>query len=388
MKQTNELKSFMEGFAEADNALEFKMGHECDVVEKLSTGSHALDNILFGGIPKGRITQFFGPAGSGKSFAAMLCIKQAQIEDPSAMQLFIDAEQTFNADWCEQIGIDVQKIGVLDGESASDGKQCFERLLGIPKEDKAHLYIGKNKYGLLDKIINKEINVNLIILDSLGSIIPPIEAVAQVGKQSMSPLARFLTPTFKKLSVEVAKAKVPFIVINHVKDNMDPFAGKSYTYSGGNSYTHHLSANLYFEAVTRKDSVIFNDKEQKVGQTIRAVTEKLKQGPWPRKCEFRVAFDSGVIDLHEEIANLALEWDIISRPTNLSYEYGTQKWVGAPKFIEALKNDSALQAELLVKIREARDAKISSKRAAELSSAEEVESTDPAETGKRGRKKT
>jgi hypothetical protein len=198
-------------------------------------------------------------------------------------------------------------------------------------------------------------------LDSLGAIIPPGEDISAVGKMNMALLARFLTTTFRKLSLEVNKAKVPFIVINHKKANMDPY-GVDHVFSGGNTYAHFLSANVYFEAVSRADAQILDDKDQKIGHTIRATVEKSKFGPSPRKCEFKVNFGIGVIGKHEEIAQLALDYDVVKKPTNVTHEYGDRKWVGFGKFCDAIKEDQNLADELVLKIGEARDNKVDAKR--------------------------
>jgi hypothetical protein len=108
---------------------------------------------------------------------------------------------------------------------------------------------------------------------------------------------------------------------------MDPY-GVDHTFSGGNTYSHFLSANVYFEPVNRADAKILDEKDNKIGQTIRATIEKSKFGPWPRKCEFKVDFGIGVIDKHEEIAQLALDYNIVTKPTSVTHEYGEMKWVG------------------------------------------------------------
>jgi RecA/RadA recombinase len=293
---------------------------------------------------------------SGKSLMAMLAIKEAQITEPETQQVWIDAEQTFDAAWAKSLGLDLNRIIVIDEDTAANGRKCFEMLLGVPKEDQKHILKGKSKEGLFDKIINKEFNINLIVLDSLGSIQPPMEDTSVVGKSNMALMARFLSTTLKKVSLEVKKANVVFIIINHKRDNMDPY-GQDHTFAGGNSYSHFLSANLYFEAVQRKDAMILDEKENKVGHPLRATIEKNKMGPWPRKCEFKVHFGKGVIDQHEEIAQLALDYDIISKPSTMSYEYGDKKWVGAAKFQEAIRSDKTFADELVQKITDARELK-------------------------------
>jgi recombination protein RecA len=362
---SNKFEAFFKSYADSEEQLDFKMAHETvgEKVPCISTGSVALDDALSsGGLPKGRLMQYYGPTGSGKTLMAMIAMLEAQRQDPTAQQMFIDAEQTFDPNWAEVLGVDTSRVIHVFGDAAANGRKCFEMLLGVPKEDaKTHVLKGKSKEGLLDKIANGEFNINMIVLDSLGSIVPPGEDTSVVGKMNMALLARFLTTTFKKLTLEVSKANIPFIIINHKKDNMDPY-GADHTYSGGNTYAHTLSANVYFEAVQRKDAMILDEKENKVGHPLRATIEKSKFGPWPRKCEFKVNFGIGVIDRHEEIAQLALDYNVVTKPTTVSHEYGDRKWVGFPKFCEAIRDDAALASELLLKVNEARETKMEQKR--------------------------
>ena len=389
-KGSDKLGAFFKSFADSDEQLDFKFAHET-IGQKLPvipTGSLALDDALSsGGNPKGRLIQYYGPPGSGKTLMAMIAIKEAQKQDPDAQQVVIDAEQTFSPTWAEALGLDTTKIIIIDGDTAVNGRKCFEMVLGVPKEDaKTHVLKGKSKEGLLDKIASGEFNINMIILDSLGSIIPPGEDTSAVGKMNMALLARFLTTTFRKLSLEVSKAKVPFIIINHKKANMDPY-GVDHTFSGGNTYAHFLSANVYFEPVNRADARILDDKEQKIGQTIRATIEKSKFGPWPRKCEFRVDFAIGVIDTNIEIATLALDYGVVTKPNNMSYVYGDRKWVGADNFQQAILNDSSLAADLTVKITEAREAKWEAKRKEqEAKKSDSEENTDEESKPKKSKK--
>jgi len=360
----SKLDDFFKSYAEADEQLDFRMAS--DVTEKvpvISTGSLLLDEALSaGGFPKGRLIQLYGQAGSGKTLLAMIAIKNAQKAEPDAKQMFIDAEQTFSPIWAETLGLDTSKIIIVDGDLAVDGRRCFEMLLGVPKEDaKTHFLKGKSKEGLFDKIISKELNINLIVLDSLGAIVSPIESISQVGKQNMATLPRFLSNTLKKVSLETSKAKVPFIIINHKRATLDPYAG-DHTFSGGNSYSHFLSANIWLEPVNRADAKILDENENKIGQTIRATVEKTKFGSWPRKCEFKVDFNVGIIDRHEEIGQLALTYEVVTKSSTVSHEYKDYKWVGANKYYDAIKNDPALAAELEQKIIEAREAKLDKKR--------------------------
>jgi recombination protein RecA len=365
-KMSNKLDAFFKSYSESEDQLDFRMGHET-VGQKLvgtSTGSLLLDEALSSGnLPKGRIFQYYGASGSGKTLMAMLAVKEAQKADSEAQQMWIDAEGTFDPNWAETVGVDTSRLIMVEQETAVVGRKCFEMILGVPKEDKkTHELVGKSKEGLLDLVMSGDVNVNMVVLDSLGAIIPPGEDVSRVGKMNISLLARFLTTTLRKLSLEANKAKVPFIFINHKKDGMDPY-GSDHTFSGGNSYSHFLSANIYFTAASAKDKQILDEKDNKVGHVMYATIEKSKFGPWPRKCEFKVDFRVGVTGRGEEIATLAKDYDIIKMTSSVTHEYGDKKWVGFPKVCEAIESDITLADELLTKINEARDAKLEAKRA-------------------------
>jgi recombination protein RecA len=381
----DKIKEFFESFAAADEQISFRMAHENidKVVPAISTGSPLLDDALScGGLPKGRIIQYYGPTGSGKTLLSMLAIKNAQADDPESIQMFIDVEQTFSASWAQKLGCDPSRILVVDGDTAVYGRDCFEMLLGVPKADaKTHEYVGQSKLGFLDEIAAGTINCNLIIYDSIGACIPPGEDTSAIGKMNMSLLARFLTTTFRKLSLAVTRANVPFICINHKRDNMEKY-GLDHTFSGGNTYAHSLSANVYFERINRKDSAVLDKNEDVIGTLIRGSVEKSKFGSWPRKCEFTVDFNVGVINVHKEIAQLAVKYEVVKKLTSVTHEYKDYKWVGYNNFCAAIEESPELAEELKKEIVEARKGNFSKQK-------EEAEqrSVQVAEKAVRGRPK-
>ena len=134
---TNKLEAFFKSYSDSEEQLDFKMAHET-IGQKLpviSSSSLVLDDALSsGGLPLGRLIQYYGAPGSGKTLMAMLAIKEAQLQDPDAQQVFIDAEQTFSPTWAEALGLDTTKIIIVDGDTAVNGRKCFEMVLGVPKE--------------------------------------------------------------------------------------------------------------------------------------------------------------------------------------------------------------------------------------------------------------
>ena len=360
------LDSFFKSYADSEDQLDFKFAHETvgKPADTISTGSLILDDALgCNGLCTGRIHQYYGRPGAGKSLMSMIAIKNAQKKDRKAKQVFIDAEQTFSPQWAEEIGVDTSRLIIIDGDLAVSGQRIFELLLGVPKADAKHQLVGKSKEGLLDKITNKDININLIVLDSIQAVQPPGEDTSAVGKQNMSLMARFLTPTFRKLSPELSKANCTMIIINHVRDNFN--YGSDHTYSGGNSYSHFLTSNTYFTASGGKDNQILDENDERKGAVILATIEKTKHGPHPKKCNFRLEFGVGVIEREREIGELALKYGVVTKEGH-THSYKDFKWVGAPKFAIGIGEEPGLAEELIQKINESREALMELKRQEQL----------------------
>src|SRR5271157_487319 len=135
---SNKLDAFFKSFADSEEQVDYRMAHETvgEKVPVISTGSYALDDALSsGGLPKGRLIQYYGPTGSGKTLMAMIAMVEAQRQDPTAQQVFIDAEQTFDPNWAETLGVDTSRVIIVESDTAANGRKCFEMLLGVPKED-------------------------------------------------------------------------------------------------------------------------------------------------------------------------------------------------------------------------------------------------------------
>jgi recombination protein RecA len=342
-------------------------------------------------LPKGRLIQYYGPPGGGKTCMSMIAMKEAQLEDPTAYQLFIDAEGTFDQKWANDLGVNVQNIIKISGELAVNGRRCFEMLLGTPKENSKHVYDGKKVEGVFDQIISKKININLIVLDSLASIIPPGEDIAGVGQSQMARLARFMTDAGKKLSLEVSRAKIPMIIINHKRDSLAMY-GPDHAHPGGNAYKHQLSANIYFEPIGGKDGQILDEDEDRIGQSIRATVEKSKFGPCPRKAFFKLLFTKGIVDSNEELFELALKYGIINKLSTVTYEYNSQMFKGKNEVIAFLKDESAFN-EINTLVNKARDENWLKEKAQQTQiemqagTNTEEEGTEQTETGKNKKKK-
>lgn len=327
-------------------------------LDVISSGSLGVDDLLgVGGYPRSRFVQFAGKESSGKTFMAVMAVKEWQKQHPKNWGLYIDAEYTYDEFWWRSLGVDTSRLMVFKEASAI---KIWNLLCGVPKKNKV---TGKitTEPGILQKVIdarqskNEEdpmIYLGIIILDSIANMSPPIEEETVVEKQNMAPMARFLSVGLRKLTPLVAKANVLFIGLNHIHINIGQMYGDPETTSGGRAWKHALSMTVNFAAQNQNANLIIDPTtENIIGHKIKIRIDKNKCAPIKAKdCEFDIKYVEGIVNRHLEIGELAIKYNIIVRPNNVMYEYGEQKWKGRENFLESLEGDKALQEEILKKI--------------------------------------
>jgi recombination protein RecA len=343
----------------------------------ISTGSPLLDDItVVGGLPRGRIVQFYGPFGGGKTFLGMLAAKNALISDPTAIVCWFDAENTFDYDWAENIGIwkssDVYEnpdTGEIVNKNRlriydfNDGKRIFKTITG-EKRISPQGKVSKT-FGLLDLTLEKKINCALIVIDSLAAIIPPGEDTSFIGKQNMALLSRFLPIEFRRMSGPLMDSNVCLLCINQVTTNInDPYADK-FSFSGGEKLRHWLSLNIFVDKINQKEGKILLEKDKVdtlIGQQIKLVVKKSKFGPYPRSCKSKVCFvagkehtgkeyDVGIVDIEKEWVELGVHYGIISK-SGAWFTFNDERFCGIDNFSAALKENKDLLQLLISKTKE------------------------------------
>jgi len=333
------------------------------------------DLCVIGGLPRGRIVQFFGPFGGGKTFLAMLAAKAALEADPNCIVIWFDAETSFNYEWAEILGIwfsslctknpitgkliDKNRLRVY---SINDGKDIFRRISG----EKSVNGFGKEtkKPGLLDMIQAGTLKCPLIVLDSIAAIIPAGEDTSAIGKQNMALLPRFLPTEFRRLTVPLAKADVCLLCINQVTTNIGDTWGDKFTFSGGEKLKHWLSLNIFIDKIGSKEAKILTEKgnaETSIGQEIKFVVKKSKYGPYPRSCSSRICFKTGiehtgkiydqigVVDKEYEWIELAKHYEVITGG-GAWLNFNEDKYNGAEKLAEAIRADETILDKIKAKI--------------------------------------
>jgi recombination protein RecA len=284
-------------------------------VDVISTGSFSLDRALgCGGLPRGRIVEIYGNEATGKTTLALSVVAEAQKKGGKAA--FIDAEHALNPDYATRMGVQ------LDG-------------LAISQPDS-----GEEALNLIIKFIESN-TVDVIVLDSVAALVSRAELEGDVGKQLMGEKARMMGQAIRKMTGLAAKAGVLIIFINQIRMKMGglPFMNPETT-PGGMALKFACSVRI---EIRKTDKI--KDKEEIIGNNVKAKIVKNKVGIPFKVAEFSLVFGQG-IDYELDVLNVAIEDEIVKKDGN-SYLFGDERLgVGLGNSRKRLKEEP----ELLVKL--------------------------------------
>jgi len=218
----------------------------------------------------------------------------AQVQKQGGKALFIDAEFAFSKDYAQKIGVDTDKLMVSQPSTAEEA------------------------LDIIDKI-SKTGEVDIIVLDSVASLVPEKEFEGEISDGGIAIQARIMSKGLRMLAGNIAKTKTSVIFINQVRDKVGVFFGNKTTTPGGKALKFFSSVRLE----VRKGKQIKetrNGKEEVVGNWLGIVAVKNKVGiPW-RKAELELIFEKG-IDITGDYLDSCVEEKIISKTGN-SHNFG------------------------------------------------------------------
>jgi recombination protein RecA len=238
----------------------------------ISTGSLALDLAIgVGGVPRGRLTEVYGPDGAGKTTLALSVIAQAQQAGGTAC--FIDAEHALDLAWAATVGVDLERLILCRPEH---GEQALEV---------AGVLVGS---GSLD----------VLVIDSIAALVPKVELDGEMGARHAGVQANLLSQALRKLCGPIARADTAVVVTNQLRQRAGTPGMPVYT-SGGRALGYYASVRLDLRPLGQ-----VRDGGEVVGSRIRVQVTKNKVAPAWQVAEVDVRNDHGVVaEASEEAAS-------------------------------------------------------------------------------------
>jgi len=236
-------------------------------VAAISTGSTALDLAIgVGGVPRGRITEIYGPDGAGKTTLALSVIVQAQQAGGTAC--FIDTEHALDLAWAVTVGVDLDRLVLCRPEHGEQALEVADVLVGS---------------GSLD----------VLVIDSIAALVPKVELDGEMGEHHAGVQANLLSQALRKLCGPIARTSTAVLLTNQLRQRAGTPGTPVYT-SGGRALGYYASVRLDLRPLEhlKENSLV-------IGSRIRVQITKNKVAPAWQATELHVFSDRGVVEAPE-----------------------------------------------------------------------------------------
>ena len=276
----------------------------------LSLGSPSLDFCIYGGVPEGRIVEFSGPEGSGKTtnaFLAAASYQRAEVkrnpENPRSI-VFLDKEGTLDREWAAKMGYDISEDAtvptILIRPEAQSAEEIFDMALDMLKTGE----------------------VGLLIFDSIATLVPMQIADESMEKQQMGGIAKALTRFANTAIGLLRKYKATLIAINQVRENIGGY-GPALSTPGGRAWKHACSMRLMFKRGAFFDedgNELTTSAESPAGHIIDMAVLKTKTCRWDRKLGHAHLNYTRGVDIVQDTIDVALHLGFIDNSAQGMYK--------------------------------------------------------------------
>lgn len=301
-----------------------QLGVDFQEVQKIPFSSCRLNYMTYGGIPVGRIAEFYGADGSGKTTTAIDVAGNAQKMFPDKKVLFVDIEHTFDSCWATKLGLNCDDIIYLDPDSMG----------------------AEEVFNMMIELIDSG-EINLCILDSIGAMVSMQANEKQIGERTYGGVSMALTEFSKKITPVLARTQTAFIGINQVRDDMNSMYGGTTT-TGGRAWRHSCSTRLEFRKgnyIDDKDNKLSRACENPAGNIVNVALVKSKVCRPDRKVGFYILKYLEGIDYVSDAVDVAIKMGLVMQGgawfSLVDIETGEilNKFQGKSKLVDYLKEN-------------------------------------------------
>ncbi len=289
-------------------------------VSAVSTGSLSLDFALgVGGIPRGRITEIYGPESSGKTTIALQVIAEVQRQGGDAA--FIDAEHALDPVYAKKLGVNTNTLLVSQPDYGEQALTIAETLANS---------------GAID----------IIVIDSVAALVPRAEIEGEMGDSHVGLQARLMSQAMRKLSGAIGKSNCIVIFTNQLREKVGVMYGNPEVTTGGKALKFYASVRID----VRKGEALKNGTEV-YGSHTKCKVVKNKVAPPFKVAEFDILYGSG-ISKSSEIIDMATQLEIIEKSGAWFYYEGERLGQGKDNVRRYLESDRALMDKIEGQVRE------------------------------------
>ncbi|MDI6774279.1 MAG: recombinase RecA [Verrucomicrobiota bacterium] len=287
----------------------------------ISTGAFSLDMALgVGGLPRGRITEIFGPESSGKTTLALHVIANAQ--KAGGLAAFVDAEHAMDPLYAGKIGVNINDLLVSQPTSGEEALTIVETLV---------------KSGSID----------IIVVDSVAALTPRAELDGEMGDAHMGLQARLMSQAMRKLTAAISRTKTLVIFTNQIREKIGVMFGNPETTPGGRALKFYTSVRLNIRSI----GPIKEATGAMIGNRTRVKVVKNKVAPPFSEAEFDLLYARG-ISWEGSVLDSAVKYGLVAkRGSWLSFE-NEQIGQGLDGARGTLEKNPELTAKLMTKVRE------------------------------------